>query len=1003
MRLFALAAIPAIVLGVVGPVSAQTPPDTPTITEPEFAGLVVNPADVHMECAPFSDPDPGASHACSDWQIVRVMDAQLAWETVCIGGLEAVHTHLGDGVFLNDLLGRTELDFSEQYTLRIRHQDNDGLWSDWAERNFVTGPPSEIYPLEITDVLASPPVRLEDNDGLEIILPVGAPAAFVSLTTPDDSLLVRVMGDDGLSNVIEDTPEQEAHTPIRLVVDGGSTGLVLPEFEFVFYDAQGDEARVYLPSMNLGGGAQRLFWVSENGSSFEADGSPNTPDFSVLVRSAPVPWTLSDPAYRVDVVAKDFQLPVNIIFVPEPGEDPDDPFFYVTELYGTIKVVTRDYTVSDYATGLLNFNPTGNFPGSGEQGVGGLAVDPLTGDLFVGLLYDSDPPGGDHFPKVIRMTSADGGLTMSSSSTILDMPGEEQGQSHFISNITIGPDDKLYVHMGDGFDALTALDLDSFRGKILRFEKSGAACVDNPFYDDSDGINARDYVFAYGLRNPFGGAWRPSDGMHYEVENGPGSNDRFAQVVAGQSYGWDGDSSTMTLNALYTWNPPHAPVNISFIDPSIFGGSGFPDEMMDRAFVTESGPTYATGPQSRGKIIAYFELDALGNMVGNRKVLLSYNGAGKASVSGLAPGPDGLDFSDLYRDTGYLTPIDRGAQVLRVRYVGRVDFVASKRGGDPPLDVQFVDQSDVPGAVAWHWEFGDGGTSELQSPTHTYLADGLYDVRLEVTGDSGLVVGQKGAFVIVGSAAQGLRGEYFDDQNLSQLVLSRIDPTIDFQWGSGSPDLSIDENTFSVRWSGDIEVLSSEIHTFTARVDDGVRLWIGGQLIIDQWINQSPTEHSADLELVAGQSYELVMEFYENGGGAVAELYWETPTLAREIVPAAQLVPVQEMVTGAPPPLVFADVLQANYPNPFNPSTSIAFSLARRSSVSLEIYDLRGRHLRSLVSGTALEPGRHVQTWNGEDRRGHEVASGVYLYRLRVKPVDGGPSFEAARRMLLLK
>jgi hypothetical protein len=89
-------------------------------------------------------------------------------------------------------------------------------------------------------------------------------------------------------------------------------------------------------------------------------------------------------------------------------------------------------------------------------------------------------------------------------------------------------------------------------------------------------------------------------------------NDRFAQVIAGANYGWNGNGESLVTNAIYNWNPPHAPVNIAFIQPSTFGGSGFPAEKMDHAFVTESGSTWATGPQANGKRIVEFVLDAAG-------------------------------------------------------------------------------------------------------------------------------------------------------------------------------------------------------------------------------------------------------------------------------------------------------------------------------------------------------------------------------------------------------
>jgi glucose/arabinose dehydrogenase len=384
-----------------------------------------------------------------------------------------------------------------------------------------------------------------------------------------------------------------------------------------------------------------------------------------------IAWTPLQRGYVVDEVAGGLQLPANIAFVPDPGPAPKDPLLYVTELYGKIKVVTRDGTVSDYATGLLNFPPTGNFPGSGELGLTGITVDPGSGDVFASLLYDSDPSAavGDLYPKVIRFHSDDGGLTAAGPpTTVLDMPGEPESPSHQISNVSIGPDGKLYVHLGDGFEPAVAQDLSSFRGKILRVDLDGSPPADNPFYDATDGITASDYVYAYGFRNPFGGAWRASNGAHYEVENGP-SVDRIARVIPGMNYGYDGTDASMATGALYNWVPSHAPVNIAFVQPETFGGSGFPDSQWDHAFVTESGPTWATGPQVHGKRIVEFEPDPLtGELGGHPHSLVEYTGTGKGSAVGLAAGPAGLYFTELYRDQGWSSPIDPGARLLLVRY-----------------------------------------------------------------------------------------------------------------------------------------------------------------------------------------------------------------------------------------------------------------------------------------------------------------------------------------------
>ena len=104
----------------------------------------------------------------------------------------------------------------------------------------------------------------------------------------------------------------------------------------------------------------------------------------------------------------------------------------------------------------------------------------------------------------------------------------------------------------------------------------GTAPADNPFYNAADGITARDYIFAYGFRNPFGGAWRAADGTHYEVENGPGI-DRFAEIVAGRELRLGRHRREHGHEfALYNWNPSHAPVNIAFVQPETFAAAASP-------------------------------------------------------------------------------------------------------------------------------------------------------------------------------------------------------------------------------------------------------------------------------------------------------------------------------------------------------------------------------------------------------------------------------------------
>lgn len=725
----------------------NSPPATPTITEPNMPGLILNPQDVHMETAPFSDPDVGDTHFCTDWEIWSITPSERVWFGSCVTGPEAVHAHFGDGTFEGSLAGEFQLEYEKGYLLRARHRDDSGdaatEWSPWSGRAFTTGAQTQTFPLDLDDIIDSPTPTWRSTLGVDVNLPDGA---TMRIEANDGSLILGFTCAGGMTSITNPAPLPE-HLSSRVRLSANGSNIALPETDIAFVTDEGEQITVYLPAIALSGTDEAIFWISAGGASFVGNAGQTEPDFSTLARGSPVPWSSMIPGYKVDVVATGFRLPVNIAFVPNPVMGgPETPLYYVTELYGSIKVVSNQGNVSDYATNLLNFSPTGAFPGSGEQGLAGIAIDPATGDIYAGMLYDGGPA---HYPKVVRFTSSDGGFTADTQTTILDMAGESQGQSHFISNMSIGPDGKLYVHMGDGFDAATAQNNNSFRGKILRMNLDGSPATDNPMYDAGDGISSHDYIIASGVRNPFGGAWRASDGRHYWVENGP-SVDRITHLVAGRNYLWSGSDASMMNFAAHVWAPSVGPVNMAFIQPETYGGSGFPAAMMDKAFVTESGATWGSGPQVIGKKISMWSFDGNGDLANGPTTLVQYNGTGKATVAGLAAGPDGLYFTDLYKDQDYNSPIDTGANVLRIKFVGTADFTSDVTEGAAPLTVQFTDTSSVPNPTAWLWNFGDNSTSTEQNPQHTYTANGAFTVQLQVTSASGVSTIQKAAHVFVG-------------------------------------------------------------------------------------------------------------------------------------------------------------------------------------------------------------------------------------------------------------
>ncbi len=145
----------------------------------------------------------------------------------------------------------------------------------------------------------------------------------------------------------------------------------------------------------------------------------------------------------------------------------------------------------------------------------------------------------------------------------------------------------------------------------------------------------------------------------------------------------------------------------------------------------------------------------------------------------------------------------------------------------------------------------------------------------------------------------GLNGSYYDNIDFTNLKLNRIDPTINFDWRQNAPHSSMGNDTFSIRWEGMVEAQYTETYTFYELSNNGARVYINNQLVVNDWASHSSREAKGSINLQAGVKYPIKVEYYEDDNNAVIKLYWSSPSQSKEIIPQTQLYPILSVT--APP------------------------------------------------------------------------------------------------------
>jgi GH43 family beta-xylosidase len=137
-------------------------------------------------------------------------------------------------------------------------------------------------------------------------------------------------------------------------------------------------------------------------------------------------------------------------------------------------------------------------------------------------------------------------------------------------------------------------------------------------------------------------------------------------------------------------------------------------------------------------------------------------------------------------------------------------------------------------------------------------------------------------------SGDGLAAQYFHNPDFTGLAFERAE-AVDFNWGTGAPAPGVSPDTFSVRWVGQVEAKYTETYTFRTVSDDGVRLWVDGQLLVDNWTNHTAQANTGTIALTAGKRYDIRLEYYDNANSALIRLQWASPSQPQEVIPAEQL------------------------------------------------------------------------------------------------------------------
>jgi hypothetical protein len=142
------------------------------------------------------------------------------------------------------------------------------------------------------------------------------------------------------------------------------------------------------------------------------------------------------------------------------------------------------------------------------------------------------------------------------------------------------------------------------------------------------------------------------------------------------------------------------------------------------------------------------------------------------------------------------------------------------------------------------------------------------------------------------AVTNGLYGTYYGNIDLTGPTEGRVDPTVNFNWNGGTPVAGWGGSNWSAEWIGQATTPCTGTYRWCVTGDDGVRLWVDGALVANGWTSQGPTQYcSSAIAETGGALHSVKMDYFQGGGGSVAQLSWDSSCAGSGIIPESDLTP----------------------------------------------------------------------------------------------------------------